>query len=74
MNSLKTNNCHAPLTITRKDYNINLYKAKKSVVLSTINIFGQKNTALVVTYIVGGVICLLLDIFLIKQYKKYKNQ
>ncbi len=48
--------------IIKNNYSTKIFNGKKSVVLSTVNAFGGKNTFLGVSYIVVGGICILMAI------------
>ena len=44
------------------DYDVSKFDGSKTLVISTANAFGGKNTFLAVSYIVVGVICALVTI------------
>lgn len=57
-------------------YSYKIFNGKKSIVLSTVNAFGGKNTFLGISYIVVGSICILmaLGFFIGDKVQKKKNQ
>jgi hypothetical protein len=57
--------------ISIKDYNVNQFGSTKSLVISTSNIFGSKNTFLSIMYLVMGSICFVIGLIFL--FRKLKN-
>ena len=61
------------LTVINR-YDVNKFDGRKYIVLSTVNIFGGKNTFLGVSYIVLGAICIVLAVVIIIGYNIYRKK
>lgn len=48
--------------LVENNYNVKPFNGKKTIVLSTTNAFGGKNTFLAVAYLVVGSVCMLIAI------------
>jgi len=61
------------LTVINR-YDVNKFDGRKYIVLSTVNIFGGKNTFLGVSYIVLGAICIVLAVVFIIGYNIHRKK
>ena len=56
------------------NYDVTKFDGKKFLILSTVNIFGGKNTFLGISYIVLGAICIILSIIFIIGYNVHQQK
>ena len=59
----------------RVDYDVGSFDGKKTIVLSTTNAFGGKNTFLAICYLVVGSLCIVFAfVFAFAHYKKSRSK